>query len=161
VQQSDRQTDANGDDHASPGEALREAIAQLGELREYAVHYLSARVDSLKVSLRNVTLAVALAAGMLFAALAIVVTAIVLVCVGLAQMLAACLGGRMWAGNLIVGIVVILAVVIFIWFLMNKMFATSFAKTKQRYERKLRRERVEHGHDAQERSIEAEHAEHD
>jgi hypothetical protein len=157
VEDSDRQTAADGDHHDSPGAAFREAISQLGELREYAGDYIVARLDALKLSVRDAIIWLLLAILILLGVVCVVVTAIVIFCLGLAQMLAAALGGRMWAGNLIVGGVLIAAVVLTVRFGLKKMFDSSLAKTKGRYERKLRRERVELGHDAAERSTETEH----
>jgi hypothetical protein len=154
VEQSDRQTAADGDNHDSPGVAFHEAMAQIGELRGYVSHYLSARLDALKLTVRHAVLWIALAALAMLASLAVVVTAIVILCVGLAQMISAALGGRMWAGNLIVGVVLIGGIVLCIWLGVRKLFAASLSRTVERYERKLRRQRVELGHDAQQRAAE-------
>ena len=154
MKQSDRQTATEGDDSSSPGDALRDAMAQIGELREYAVHYLAARFDVLKLSVRNAVLWIAIGILAILAGVAVVVTAIVIACVGLAQAIAAMLGGRMWAGNLIVGIVLIAAIVVGIWLGMKRLFSASLTRTVERYERKLRRQRLERGHDAKERASE-------
>jgi hypothetical protein len=157
VDTSDRQTTADGDNHGSPGDAFHAALSQIGELKEYAAHYLSARVDALKLTVRNAVLWIAVGALALLAALSVIVTAIVILCVGLAQAIAAALGGRVWAGNLIVGAVLIGGTVLGVWIGLKRLIAASRSRTMERYERKLRRERVELGHDAQERSSESEH----
>jgi hypothetical protein len=160
VEESDRQTAADGDNHDSPGIAFREAMSQVGELKEYALHDLSARLDALKLSIRHAVVWVAIGALTLLATLVVIITAIVILCVGLAQTLAAAMGGRMWAGNLIVGAVLVGGTVLFIWMCIRKLFALSLSRTVGKYDRKLRRERVELGHDAQERSTQQD-AEHD
>ena len=138
--------------HPSPANAFHEAVAQLGEFKQYALHFLAARIDSAKLTVRNAVLWMGIGIIGLLGAVAVVVTAVVILCVGMAQAIAALCGGRMWAGNIIVGVVLLGAIVVGIWLGVKRMFGASLTKTVERYERKLRRQRIDLGHDARERT---------
>jgi hypothetical protein len=87
----------------SPEQSVREAMAKLAELRAYAREYLDAKADQFRLRIRH---AILLAAVLLLTVLAIAASltvAVVLLFAGLAQGVGALLGGRLWAGNLIVG----------------------------------------------------------
>src|SRR5947208_14581835 len=93
--------------HPHVAEAWRSVVDKLGELGEYAGHYLAAKSDAFKLTMRNVAVMAALGIIGLIAAGGLVVTAVVLLCVGIAHGIAALLGGRMWAGELITGVLLL------------------------------------------------------
>jgi hypothetical protein len=139
----------------APSEAFRDAVAQVGELKEYASHFIAAKVDGLKLSVRKAVIFAGLGLVAVLAAATVVITAVVLLLAGSAQALGVLLGGRAWAGNLLVGSIVLVAVGLGAWIFQRRFFNTSRKATVQRYERRLKTQRVRHnGHDAVQRGSE-------
>jgi hypothetical protein len=66
-------------------------------------HFISAKIDGLVLSARQLALWAALGVVGLTAAVGLVITAIVLVLVGVAEGLALLFGGRWWLGAIVVG----------------------------------------------------------
>jgi hypothetical protein len=94
-------------EHVAPPEAVRDALSKFAELRAYAQQYFSAKADQWKLTARNIAVFAALGVVGLVVAGATIVIALVMLFQGLAGAIAAGLGGRMWAGNLIVGILLL------------------------------------------------------
>src|SRR5438067_1526741 len=69
-------------DEQSPAQAFHDLRTRLGELSEYLSYYISAKTDSIKVSIRNIGIYAGLGILGLFAGGAFVVTAVVLLCPG-------------------------------------------------------------------------------
>jgi hypothetical protein len=88
----------------------------VGELQAYLTHFVSATIDGLVLSARQLALWAALGVVGLTAAVGLVVTAVVLVLVGAADGFARLFGGQWWLGALIMGVgtLVLLAFGIFI-----------------------------------------------
>jgi hypothetical protein len=147
-------TSTDGDNPSPPGEAFREALAQIRELWNYAQHFFEAKLDTARLTFRNTLILFGVGALMMMASLSILVTAIVIFCIGLAQAMAALLGGHMWAGNLIVGAFLILAMLLGIWIGVRRLSDAWKLRTVEHYERKLRRQRIDLGHDVRERAAE-------
>jgi hypothetical protein len=105
-----------GEQEPSPAEALRRLQQQVGELQAYLTHFVSAKIDGLVLSARQLALWAVVGVVGLTAAMGLVVTAVVLVLVGAADGFAQLFGGRWWLGALVVGggILVLLALGIFI-----------------------------------------------
>src|SRR5947208_16770839 len=83
-------------DDPTPASAFGEVGERINEVRDYAAYYVKARVDKLKVALRNVAVMAALGIVGLIAGGALVVTAVVLLCTGIAQGLTVLFGGHAW-----------------------------------------------------------------
>src|SRR5437016_13170702 len=82
-----------GEQEPSPAEALRRLQQQVGELQAYLTHYVSAKIDGLLLSARQLALCAALGVVGLTALVGLVVTAVVLVRVGAANEFALLFGG--------------------------------------------------------------------
>jgi hypothetical protein len=146
---------SNGHDpDEPPSESLRDALAQVGELKEYFSHFVAAKVDGVRLSVKNASLWAVLGLVGLLALGAVIVTAATLLVVGMSQGVALLLRGHAWAGNLIVGFVLLAGIMLGAWFGLKRVFNISRKRTVERYERRLQRQRVEFGHDARERSAE-------
>lgn len=98
-----RASTAPGEQEPSPEEALRRLLQQLEELRAYATHFVSAKVDAFLVSARQLLVWAVLGVAGLIALTALVVTAIVLFLDGAAGGLGLLFGGQLWLGQLVVG----------------------------------------------------------
>jgi len=139
----------------APAQAFREASAQFGELKAYAAQYVAAKLDLAKLSLRRIAILAILGIIGLLAGAAMVVMAVVQLLSGVAQAIGAALGGRMWAGDLIVGGAIVGIIAIGAWIGLNRLSISSRNATVKRYEQRQRRQRAEHGgHDASQRSAE-------
>jgi hypothetical protein len=135
-----------------PTEAVRHAGRVFGEVREYLSFYLSAKADAWKASMRNIGVLAALGVLALGVALTIVCVSTALLCIGIAQALATAMGGRMWAGNLIVG-GGLLVIIFGGAFLGSKMLASAARKrTIQKYELRQEQQRRQHGRTVAERA---------
>jgi Zn-dependent protease with chaperone function len=133
--------------NGSPGAALRDAIGKLGEVQAFAGHYLAAKIDGIKLSIRNLGIFAALGIVGLIALGAVVNTTIVLLLLGIAGAWGALLGGRWWLGALITGVLVLALIAIGVIIGM-KMLTKSFrAKTVEKYEQRKGQERARYGHD--------------
>src|SRR5204863_5692107 len=80
----------------APAEALKDFRKRLGELGEYVSYYFAAKSDAFKLSLKNAVVYAALGVVGLIAAGALLVTAVVLLCTGIAGGLGRLFGERYW-----------------------------------------------------------------
>jgi hypothetical protein len=138
-----------------PAQAVRDSLAAFAELREYASYYVTAWFDRVRFTLRRAGFLAVVGAMALVAGCTIIVTSSVLVCVGLAQGIAAALGGRAWAGNLIVGLSLLALAGAGTWFGWSRLSAAFRRKMVQKYELRQRQQRADFGHDVEERAHEA------
>jgi hypothetical protein len=153
--------DASGNGHGdayvgTPADAFKSAGARFVELREYVGYFVSAKVDGIKLTFRNIALyaVLGLVAGVV--GLGLLVTAAVLLLTGLAGAIGAIFEpDKPWLGALIVGFVVLVGVFVGVWLVMKKVTGASHRATVQRYENRKRDERGQfEGHDVQERARE-------
>lgn len=119
------------------------------EFRTYLGHYLSVQMDRLVLSLKMMVLFAALGMLVLIGLGAMLVTAAVQICTGIAQLIGDALGGRMWAGYLITGAAIWIAVLAVAIIGINSLMAKSRKATMEKYEQKRAQERVEVGHDVE------------
>jgi len=138
-----------------PAGALRGVGSLVGELRDYFGHYISARTDAIKLSLRNVAIFAVLGMLGLIAGAALITTAVVQLCLGLAQALAHLLGDRMWAGNLIVGALLLALIGIGAVVGLKIISSSSRKRTVAKYELRQHQQREQFGRDASERAAAA------
>ncbi len=140
--------DADG----SPTSAFKAALANLGELKEYVSYFLAAKLDGVKVSFRNLAIYAVLGIIGLIAGGALVVTAIVLLCLGLSHALGALLHHTSWAGDLVVGLLLLGGIAAGVVFGMKALTGTSHKNTVKKYETRQRDQRINYGHDVHERA---------
>jgi hypothetical protein len=143
----------------APADALKDAMRTLGELREYAGYFVAAKVDGIKLAIRRIGVMAAVGVFGLLAGGAIVATAAVLFCVGLAQAVATLFAHengvpRTWLGNLIVGLLLLLVIGGGAWFMMSRLTGSSRKATVKKYELRRQRERADFGHDVLQRAAE-------
>jgi len=139
-------------EHVAPTDAVRDAMSKLAELRAYAGQYFSAKADQWKLTARNVAIYAALGVVGLIVAGATMVIALVMLFQGLAGAIAAGLGGRMWAGNLIVGIVLLGAFIGGTIIGLGILKKASFKATMKKYELSERKQRDTFGRSSRDRT---------
>lgn len=139
-------------DAPPPREAWRLVMEEARELPAYAAQYLAAQADRFKLSVRKVVVAIVLGLLALLIGATVVIVSAGLLLIGLSEAIAVMLGGRAWAGDLIVGGGVLLIVGVGSWLGVRSFFNSSRKRTVKRYEDRLKEQRLSHGHDARERS---------
>jgi hypothetical protein len=123
MRSSNIQDDRSGaSDCDAPEQTLRDAASHFSELKAYFAHYLAAKTDSVKVSIRRAVVFAALGVLGLVAGVAVIATAVVLVLHGLAQALTVLIKGHAWAGNLVAGVLVLGLIGLGTWLGVRRMF---------------------------------------
>jgi hypothetical protein len=126
---------------------MREAIAQFAKLREFAAYYVATRLDAIKLTVRRLGIAAGLMIISMIGVLAIIVTAVVLVMRGIAGGLAELFPRYPWLGDLIAGVVFLIASVLVVMIAMRAMTRTFKSFTVHRYEARQRQQRQHFGSD--------------
>lgn len=143
-------------DGPSPAEALKQASSKLGELKEYVGLLVAAKVDGLKLTLRNIVFYAILGVVAAVVGVAMLVTASVYVLSGLAGAIGELFPEpyEWWAGRLIVGILVVGGTLVGVMLLTKSLTGSSRKRTIEKYENRKRDERNLYGHDVAERARE-------
>ena len=139
-------SDSGANGH-TPADAFKDAGARLGELKEFAAYYVAAKLDGIKVTLRNVGIYAGLGIVGLIAGSAIISTAAVLLLVGLALGLGDLLWDQYWLGALLVGLLVLGGLAGGIIFGMKKITNSSRKAMVEKYENRQRDQRIHFGED--------------
>jgi uncharacterized membrane protein len=124
------------------------------ELQAYVTHFVSAKIDGLLLSVRQLALWIVLGVVGLTAAVGLVVTAVVLVLVGAADGFARLFGGQWWLGALVVGVgtLVLLALGIFIGM---RTWQSRWRQQKvQQYDERQLQQHATFGHSVADRATE-------
>ena len=137
---------------ANAAEAFQNASRRFAELRVYTAYFVSAKLDQIKLTVRNIAVLAALGIVGLIAGGAVVATAAVLILQGIAGAISALAGGREWVGDLACGILVLAAIAIAIYVVMTRITKTSRSQTVSKYEDRKRQQHSELGADVQERA---------
>jgi len=136
-------------DDEAPTEAFRAVGARFGELAEYISYFIAAKTDGLKLTMRNVAVMAALGIVGLIAAGAMVVSAVVLVCWGIALGLAALFGHHLWAGYLVTGILLLGLIGGGTMIGLKKLTGTSRERLVQKYATRQQQQRAKFGRDVE------------
>ena len=146
--------DSIPDDQAPP-EALKDVSTRLSELGEYVSYYLGAKVDGVKVSLRNAGIYAGLGVIGLMAGGGFVVTLIVLLLRGIAGGIGAIFEpDRPWAGELITAALFLSAMGIGVMMALKMLTKSSRERTAKKYAARQQQERSKFGTDVRQRSQE-------
>jgi len=137
--QADSQSEAKGP------EAVHEAFQRLGEGREYLVYWAAAEFDRLKLRLRKAAVWGIVGLAGIVIVLAILMTAAGLLLVGIAEVVAEWLGGRLWLGMVLTGAGVFLlcaaGLAIGLW----SWQKSAYAATRERFAALRRRQKAKFG----------------
>ena len=139
-------------DEQSPAEAFADVKTRVAELTEYAGYFLSAKVDGIKLAIRNAGVYAALGAVGLFAGGALVATAVVLLLRGIAGGLGTLFGGRLWLGELVTAVVFLALIGGGAVFALRRMTAASRERTVKKYESRKQQQRARYGTDVGQRA---------
>jgi membrane protein implicated in regulation of membrane protease activity len=139
-------------DDATPADAFRDIGTRLAEMAEYVNYYVSARVDALKATGRKVGVYAALGVVGLLALCTFVVTTMVLLCVGVAQMLTAAFGGRAWAGNLVTAVLFLALLAGGAWYGYRRLTRSAHERTLRKYAQRQQQQRAQFGTDVTRRA---------
>ena len=114
---------------------LKLLLKQVRELASYFSYFVTAKTDSVKLSLRDVVLWVVLAALGFVAVGGLIVIASWLMLSGMAQGLAELFGNRSWLGSLVTGFLLLAALGLGMYFATVKRNRIARERTAQKYER--------------------------
>lgn len=140
----------------SPMDGLKDASARLGELKEYATYFVGAKVDGIKLTLRNLALYAVLGLVGGVVGLGVLITATVMLLHGLAGLIGEIFPEpyEWWAGRLIVGLLIVGGTFAAVILVMKKLTGSSRKRTIEKYENRKQDERNLYGHDVAERARE-------
>jgi hypothetical protein len=142
------------DPHNPAARAIHDVPIYIAELKAYARHFISAKIDGVKATVRQMVMYTALGMVALLTTGGVLFAAIFLLLSGLAMGLGRLFGGRYWLGNLVVGVVVLGGVWLGVRMMVKKLIRAGRLKTEQKYDRKQLEERREFGRDVHERAAE-------
>ena len=150
----DRTDTTPGEQEPSPAEALRRLQQQVGELQAYLTHFVSAKIDGLVLSARQLALWTALGLVALMAVGGLVVTAVVLVLVGAADGFARLFGGQWWLGALVVGVSTLVILIVGIFMGMRTWQSRWRQQKVQQYDERQLQQHATFGHSVADRATE-------
>jgi len=125
---------------------------QARELWEYARHYVEVRKDSIKAQLRNLAFKAIMGIAAGISALVALSVAVTLILLGLADGIGVLLGGRLWAGELIVGFLVVALAALAVKLFLSRSIRSSRSTTVAKYEHRHEFQRAAFGHDVTDRA---------
>lgn len=143
--------DAVTDEHAPP-EALKDIGTRISEIGEYASYFLSAKLDGIKVSIRNLGIMAVLGVVGLIAGGAFVCTLVVMLLRGIAYGLGDLMGDKWWLGELITAVLFLALMGIGVMVGMKKLTKSSRERTAKKYAARQQTERVRFGTDVRQRA---------
>ncbi|MBC8107010.1 MAG: phage holin family protein [Anaerolineae bacterium] len=135
-------------DADSPMDALRDAARHLGEAKEYASNFLAAKVDATKLSFRRAVMMIGFFVIAGITGAGVLITAAVLLTNGIATGIGNLFDpAKVWLGQIIVGLLVIIAANVGVYLLIRSAMRASRDKTVQKYETRHNEQRRRYGHD--------------
>jgi len=139
-------------DEQSPAQAFADAKIRVQELSEYAGYLLSAKIDGIKLAVRNAGIYAALGIVGAMAGGAFVVTIVVLLLRGIAGGLGALFGGRLWLGELVTSVVFLALLGVGAWIVMDRLTKASRERTVKKYASRQQQQRARFGTDVAKRA---------
>jgi len=136
-------------DDQTPAAHVKAAKRRLAELQEYVSYFISAKTDAIKLSMTNAVIYAALGIVGLMAGATLIVTAVVLACIGLSGALAVLFGNRPWLGNLVTGILLLGTVGVVTWIVLKKLTGASKERTLKKYAARQQQQRAKFGEDVE------------
>lgn len=155
--QSGRESAPKAAENGKPAEtpepdAVSLLVKQFRELGEYFSYYAAAKTDSLRLATRNALFGVALAALGFVAVSGFILVASWFLLSGLAEGLAALMGGQLWLGHVICGMFALLGVWLGLYAAWAYRKRVSRERTLNKYEQRQARQRAHFGRDVRDQS---------
>lgn len=143
-----------GEQEPSPAEALHRLQEQMGELQTYLAHFISAKIDSLMLPIRQLGVWAVLGVMGLIVLAGLTVAAIVLLLTGAATGLGLLFNGHLWLGQIVVGggVLALLSLSIFIG--VRSWQRRSRQQKVQKYDERQLQQRAAFGHSVADRATE-------
>jgi len=135
------------DQPAAASAAFADAKERLAELREYVSFYLAAKSDAFKLSVRNAVFYAVLGVVGLLAGAAAIVTAVVLLIVGIADGIGSAFGRFGWLGDIIIGVAILGLIALGAKVALSKVFGASRKAMVEKYESRKHNQRQRFGRD--------------
>ena len=140
-------------DDQAPPEALKDTSKRFGELGEYVSYFIAAKLDGIKVSMRNIGIMAGLGVMGAIAGGGFLVTLIVLLLRGIAGAIGAMFEpDRMWAGELITSVLFLATIGIGVMIAMKKLTKSTRERTAKKYAARQQTERAKFGTDVHQRA---------
>jgi hypothetical protein len=136
----------------APTAAFQYAFEQFAEVRDYVAFYLRTRAELFRLSVRNFLFVSVLTFTAVLLAAALIVTAVVLLCRGVAEGLTLLFGGYAWVGDLVTGVLLLVVVIAAIYGVITKIASSWKRKTFVDYAAQKRRQRRQQEMNSHERS---------
>ena len=133
-------------------DGLKLLVNQFHELGEYFSHFVTAKTDSIKLSLRGTVLRLVLAALGFVVLSGFLVIAGWFVLSGVAGGLGVLFGDRWWLGNLVTGILFLSGLGLGMFYAVARSKRTFLERTVTKYETRKARQQSEFGHSASNRT---------
>jgi hypothetical protein len=128
---------------------------RLGEIRDYAGYYADTKTDAIKAKVTTLAFYAVLGIVAGVVGLAALATAGVLLVSGIAHALAALFGGRVWLGELVTGLGLLLLLGVGAFVGLKVLTASTKRKLMAKYEQRHQDQRAKFGTDVLQRSREA------
>jgi uncharacterized membrane protein len=147
---------ADGDSHRaqSAADAWRQVAVQLGLIRAFAGHYLQAKLDAVRLSIRQMVIYAALCIIGLVALASVAVMMVVFLFQGIAGGFGE-LFGRLWLGELVTMAIFALSLTATSSMALGAIRNASRRRTVEKYETRDSQERIDYGTDVHESSTRA------
>jgi hypothetical protein len=127
-------------------------LSRLAELREYALYYVAANLDRLRLTARGAVMGTVLAIFVGLIAATIVATAAVLFVVSISAGLSELMGHRAWLGQLIVSVFILVSASGGAWLVVRRALRKYERTLVEKYEHRKQAERIEYGTDVEQRA---------
>jgi len=134
-------------DDQTPGHAFHAAKQTAAQLADYLQYYVSAKIDALKLSARNAAVIAVLAIVALLAFSALVVTAVALLCIGMAQAISTLCHTGPWLGNLVTALLLLGGIAVVTRMGIKRMSGQSRERTVKKYAARQQQQRAKFGED--------------
>ena len=144
-------------EQSHPKEAAARIPQLIAEAKEYAAYFLSAKIDGIKLSVRNLGIYAGLGIIGFVAFSALITTAVVLLLIGVSAALSHLFTNLInpkwaWLGPLLVGLILLSAIGVGAWIGLKRLSEKFRQATVQKYEQRQNWERGQFGHNVKERA---------
>ena len=136
---------------ASAKEAFSVAGDRFRELKSHLSYAAEVKIDQVKAAVRSALIFTLLGIVAAIAAAGLVVTAVVLLCIGIASAITA-LTHSVWIGDIAAAILILGAVALTVYIGINRLTKASYANLVKKYESRRRAQKSEFGHDVGDRA---------